>query len=148
LLIAYVDSLKHLKSIINQFVFTDAKVIDVLWVICIMLFQFIHIIQLGYTGNILGNRHLNLRLIWSLVYGFIGYIITQLVILIYIAILYMVNDNVREVLFTSKGMTMPLPEVEEVLKVLVYGVGVIYIVIIAVVYIINRKLLSKGVNVD
>ena len=56
LLIAYVESAEQLKVFIESFVFENAKVLDVIVLVVILLLELVHIIQLGYTGMIIGNR--------------------------------------------------------------------------------------------
>jgi preprotein translocase subunit SecG len=150
LLIAYVESAEQLKVFIESFVFENAKVLDVIVLVVILLLELIHIIQLGYTGMIFGNRRVDKKIIWSLVYGFIGYLITQIISAVYLFGMALVNSNVKEMFFTAYG---PGAEqmggaLEETLKILVYGIGVLFVVITIVLYFINNKMLNKGVNVE
>ena len=148
LFIAYIESKEQLREIIDKFIYEDGNIGDVLLVVFILILQIIHIIQLGYTGMIFGNRRMNMRLVWSFAYGFIGYILTQICSVIYIFAMALISENVKKMLFTAYGTSTNFNKLDETIEFLLYGILILYIVFITIVFVINKKMLNKGVNVD
>ncbi len=148
LFIAYVESKEQLRAFIDAFIYDDGTIADVMVVVVLLLLEIIHIMQIGYTGIILGNRRINMRIIWSFVYGFIGYIITQVCTLVYVGIMALVNEDLKKMLFSDYGTGETINKLDDTIKFLIYGVVILYIVFIIVFYYVNKKLLNKGVDVD
>ena len=149
-LIAYVESIEQIRTFIDTFIYTNGNIFDIVVVVVIVILELIHIVQLGYTGIIIGNRYINKRIIWTFVYGLIGYMITQVISAVCVFGIALINSDVKKMLFTAYGAGVEQMggALEESLKTLVYGIGILFVVLTVVLYFINRRLLSKGVNVD
>lgn len=148
LFIAYVESLEQLKNIIDAFVYTGAGAVDVVLFIFILIIEMVHIIQVGYTGIIIGNRKNNNKMIWSFLYGMFTYIISQVVVVIGICISAFINSDVKELLFNSYVTGGTVANIDETIKYIMYVAAVEYIILVAVVYLVNNKVFKEGVNVD
>lgn len=98
-------------------------------------------IQAGYFGIIMGYRKNNNKVLYSIVYGFLMYVVSQLIIILSIFIFGLFNSSVME-LFASSFIDSGV-----VIDVIIYSI-VIYGLIIAFVKFINTRYLNKGVNVD
>ena len=108
----------------------------------IFFLEFLNAIQAGYTGIILGNRMNNYKTLFSVLYGFISYTITQIFAVLMIFIVGLFNKDVMNLFFTNELINI------DIIKVLIYLAITTYTIIIIVGYIINIKLFEKGVNVD
>ena len=116
-----------------------------LFVTCFILIVFLEIfnaIQCGFFGMILGHKKNNGKLGYSIAFGFIFYLVTQSLVLLSVYIVGLFNSSVMD-LFNN---TMLLDT--GALKILVLVSSVLYIVIIAVMNILCKRELNKGVNID
>ena len=78
----------------------------------------------------------------SVLFGFIAYMLGQMLVLVSVFLLGILNSDIM-MLFETNIM----PNVETIKIILYLAIGV-YSVLTAIYYVINKKLLSKGVNVD
>lgn len=145
LFIAYFSEEKilWLKNMINSFI-TNADISVTMFIISIIVILFLELfsgIQSGYIGIILGYKKNNKKIGFSILYGFIYYILTQLFVLLVIRIIAIFNSDIMS-LFTSNNIDMNL------LKPLIILSIVIYVVIIIVSNLIAQKIFKKGVNVE
>lgn len=145
LFIAYFSEEKilWLKNMINSFI-TNADISVTMFIISIIVILFLELfsgIQSGYIGIILGYKKNNKKIGFSILYGFIYYILTQLFVLLVIRIIAIFNSDIMS-LFTSNNIDMNL------LKLLIILSIVIYVVIIIVSNLIAQKIFKKGVNVE
>lgn len=145
LFIAYFSEEKilWLKNMINSFI-TNADISVTVFIISIIVILFLELfsgIQSGYIGIILGYKKNNKKIGFSILYGFIYYILTQLFVLLVIRIIAIFNSDIMS-LFTSNNIDMNL------LKPLIILSIVIYVVIIIVSNLIAQKIFKKGVNVE
>lgn len=148
LFIAYVESLEQLENFIDAFVYTGASAVDVVLLIFILITEMVHITQVGYTGIIIGNRKNNNKMIWSFLYGMFTYTVTQVVALIGVCSSALVNSDVKELLFNSYVTGGTVANLDETMKYLLYVAAVVYIILVASVYLVNNRVFNKGVNVD
>ena len=99
-------------------------------------------LQAGFLGIVLGYRKNNNKLILSVMFGFLGYTFTQGLLLL---LIYIIG------LFNSSIMAMFGNQVQVdggALRLLAYLSMGIYVLIIASMNILSRKVLNKGVNVE
>ena len=119
---------------------------NILVLIFVILFIFylelLNTVQIGYTGLILGHKMNNKKMVYSIIYGFVTYLISQLVALIILFIFAIFNQNIMDLFFTTGIINF------ETIKTIMYLATGIYVFIIIIIYIINIRELKKGVNVD
>lgn len=110
--------------------------------VAVLFLEIFGIAMVGYTGIILGHRKGNSPISSSVRYGFVTYLMVQVSAILGIFMAGLVNKDVMN-LFSTNEIT----SVNEIY--LINGVAlIIYSVIIAIIYIVDIKLLSKGVNVE
>ena len=131
------DTLTSLSYIYDSTVF---KLIITAFLIFYL--ELVTIIISGYTGLILGHRKNNNKIVFSIIYGFAFYIISQLLLLLIIYIIALFNPDIMNLFVTNTN-----PSVKS-LKLIMYLAIAIYTIYNVIYYILNVKLLSEGVNVD
>lgn len=132
--------LKDLTTVIATSIDINPKVSIVL-VFIILYLEVYNIIISGYLGILLGHKKSNNKVGFSVLYGFITYILTQLIVLLCIYIIGLFNQDVMNV-FTSNNLNY------SIITPLIYTFTLIYIVIIYIVNIVSNKVFNKGVNVE
>ena len=132
--------LKDLTTVISTSIDINPKVFIVL-VFIILYLEVYNIIISGYLGILLGHKKSNNKVGFSVLYGFITYILTQLIVLLCIYIIGLFNQDVMNV-FTSNNLNCSIT------TPLIYTFTLIYIVIIYIVNIVSNKVFNKGVNVE
>ncbi len=100
-------------------------------------------IQCGFFGMILGNKKNNTKLGYSILFGFISYFATQLLVLLSIFIYALFDSSVME-LFKVASSNIDVDS----FKILAIIASILYLVIIFVMNILCKKELNKGVNVE
>lgn len=145
-LIAYQS--KDNLSIITNYIDNVSKIFNVnsiTFIIFMILILFLEIytgLQSGFLGIILGHRKSNNKVMDSVIFGFIVYIICQLIVLLILFIVALFNSDVMK-MFTDNVLPN-LPAIKNV--VLLFSI--VYVSIIAVMNLICVKKLNKGVNVE
>ena len=81
---------------------------------------------------------------FSVLLGFITYIVTQLLVLLIVYILGLFNGNIMNLFLTANLDVINI----SVIKTIVLFAILIYLLLFVVVYIVNFKLFKKGVNVE
>lgn len=132
--------LKDLTTVISTSIDINPKAFIVL-VFIILYLEVYNIIISGYLGILLGHKKSNNKVGFSVLYGFITYILTQLIVLLCIYIIGLFNQDVINV-FTSNNLNY------SIITPLIYTFTLIYIVIIYIVNIVSNKVFNKGVNVE
>ena len=121
----------------------ESSVIEILLLLLFLIFlEFSNALQAGYTGIILGHKRNNNKTVLSIVFGFAGYIIIQLIILLLIFILGLFNSDVMNLFITNEMINI------STLKIIVYSTIILYSGTLLINYIINLKLFKQGVNVE
>jgi len=111
-------------------------------IIFILFLEITCLLQIGYTGIILGHKMNNYKTAFSVLFGFISYIAVQTIILLSILVYSLFNKDMLS-LFTSNEITNI-----SLLKNIIFLSIIFYTIIILINYIINIKIFKKGVNVD
>ena len=137
----FVDMIKNIL-----FPLTNAYNVNVVLIILAFAFIFfleiLNIVQVVYTGLILGHRKNNLKVWLSIVYGFVAMTISQLFVLLVLFIIALFNKDILNLIFTNELISM------ESTKIIIYMSIILYTIIVTVENIINIKLFKKGVDVD
>lgn len=110
--------------------------------VAVLFVQFSNILQCGFMGIILGHRMNNAKTGFSVLYGFIVYMIGQALIVAITFAVALFNESFMNLFVTAEIVSV------DVLKTALYISIAAYIVILSSGYIISQKLFKKCVNVD
>ena len=136
-----IETLKYMMlPIAKMYDSTVLKII--LTFVFIVFLEMLATLQAGFTGIIIGHRYNNNKIGLSVIFGFIAYMLGQMLVLVLIFIVGILNSDIM-MLFETNVM----PNVETIKIILYLAIGV-YSALTAIYYIVNKKLLSKGVNVE
>lgn len=122
-----------------------------------IILQIIFILQSGFVGILIGHRANNRRTLLSILSGFGIYILGGLIIVGSCFIWSNFNHSVDMLLHGrsyENSVTVVDGEITSVttnqanLVELLYGIDLLYLILIIATYFINRQLLARGVDVD
>lgn len=138
------ENLEIIKNVL--FSLADAynsSIIKILLAVLLVFFlEFANILQAGYTGIILGHKKNNLKVGYSVLFGFIVYIITQIFVLLIIFIVGIFNKDIMNLFVTKTIINI------DMIKLALYMAFLIYTATLFIGYFVNVKLFKKGVNVE
>lgn len=111
-------------------------------ILAILVIEFIFVLISGYLGIVLGHKSNNMRIVKSVIFGFMAFMVMSIssVLLLYIVGLF--NENIMN-LFN----TVELPN-KETIKVMMFGEMALYVFYIVIYYVIGNKIIKCGVNVE
>ena len=138
------ENIVTLKNILLPLVsIYDSTIIKVLLAFFLVFFlEFVCILQSGFTGIILGHRKNNYKTLYSVLFGFIIYMIFQLFGLLVIFLTGLFNKDIMNLFITNEIINI------DMVKIIIYIAIIIYTLNIIIGYFINIKLFKKGVNVE
>jgi len=142
LFIAYYskENLETLKKIFS--IITNNSTGIIVSFLFILFLEFINILQCGYSGIILGHKMNNGKIGYSVLFGFIVFLISQMIVLLMIFIVGLFDNSIMNLIFTNEVISF------STIKTIIYMALFMYMIIIVVGYFINLKLFKTGVNVD
>lgn len=146
LLIAYYskENMATLKNILlpvaNAYGNTIIKIL--LAFLFILFLEFANTIQSGYTGMILGHKMYSAKVGLSVLFGFVTYLIQQLIAVLILFVVALFNKDIMNLFYTTKVIDV------DIVKMIIYLAIAIYTVIFVIGYFVNFRLFKKGVNVD
>ena len=111
--------------------------------IIIVFLEIFNAIQCGFYGIILGHRMNNGKIGYSVLFGFIIYLIAQALVLALVFVYGLFDETVLE-LFKTRTIMIDV----NAFKTLAILSTVLYIVIICGMSLLCKKALNKGVNVE
>ncbi len=118
----------------------DSTVVEmIILTIFVVFLEVLVMLFSGYTGIILGFKKINNRTGWSILFGFVCYIVIQLIILAGMFILAGVDPKIGESLFASDRL---IPELSALKPVYVQSI-IIYFVLIAINYLLSKRWFRK-----
>lgn len=132
------------KNYINT-ITTGLNINTTLFIVNLLALIFLELfnaIQCGFLGIILGHKINNAKIGYSVLFGFVAYLIAQNIVLLSVFIIGLFNESVMS-LFKSKVLIDI-----SALKILVIIAIVIYLIIIIIMNLICKKELNKGVNIE
>lgn len=136
-----IESLKNLILPIADVL--DSSIIGVVILfLTVLLIETLNIIQVGFTGIILGHKVNNNKVALSVVFGFAIYIFTQAMSLLGAFLISLFNKDMMNLFITSEVSNIGM------IKTLGFICILIYTIIFIINFIINILLFKKGVNVD
>ena len=112
-------------------------------VIIIIFLEIFNAIQCGFLGIILGNKMNNGKIRYSVLFGFITYLVVQSLILGLVFIYGIFDSTVME-LFKTAAINIDV----KAFKTLAIVSSLLYIIIIFTMSILCKKELRKGINVE
>ena len=133
-----------LKNYINS-ITIGLNINTLLFVISMLSVIFLEVfnaIQCGFLGIILGYKKNNNKIGFSVAFGFISYLLSQIIVLLLVFIVGLFNSNIMD-LFRSNIMLT-----NNSFKLLVILAILLYILIIGLMSIICKKEFNKGVNIE
>ena len=137
-------NMQALKSMLELAAGTyNTTVLNLLLLISFVAFlEIMFIVLIGYVGIILGHKSNQNKMVKTLIISLSLYLITQALTLGLIYIFGLFNQNVMNLINTTE-----IVNVNAIKSIMYAGIG-IYVVYILFYYILGKKQLEKGVNVD
>ena len=132
---------EYIKTITTGFNMSTAFFVTM--AIIIIFLELFNAIQCGFLGIILGHRRNNGKLGFSVLYGFIAYLIAQTLVLGLVFAYGLFDQTVME-LFKSATINIDV----NAFRILAIISSVLYLSIIFSMSIICKKQLNKGVNIE
>ena len=121
----------------------NTTVVNLLLLVTFVIFlEVMFVVLIGYCGIILGYKSNQNKMVKTLVYSFILYMVTQVFTLAVIYIYGLFNQNVMNIINTTD-----IINVDAIKTVMYVGIGT-YVAYIIFYYFLGKKQLEKGVNVD
>jgi len=138
------ENMQLLKSALELAASTyDTTVLGLLLLIFFVLFlEIMFVVLVGYAGIILGHRSNKNKMFKTIITGIGLYLITQVITLCLVFVFGLFNSNVMNLIKTIDPVN-----INTIKSIMYAGIG-IYVVYIIFYYILGKKQLEKGVNVD
>ena len=111
--------------------------------IIVIFLEVFNAIQCGFLGIILGYKMNNGKVGYSVLFGFITYLIAQSIILLLVFIYGLFDPTVMD-LFKTATINIDV----KAFKSLAIVSSLLYIAIIFIMSVVCKKELSKGVNIE
>ena len=132
---------EYIKTITMGFNMSTAFFITI--AIVLIFLELFNAIQCGFLGIILGYKRNNGKIGFSVLFGFIIYLVAQTLVLGLVFVYGLFDTTVME-LFKSGTISIDV----NAFKVLAIVSSILYLIIIFSMSIIGKKLLNKGVNIE
>ena len=100
------------------------------------------LMQVGYTGIILGHRSESQRIVKSIFFGALFYIVTSLISLLLLFLLGLVNKDILNLFMTNTVSDLT------VIKQILYLAILFYTTVLGFYYLLNQHLLKQGIDVE
>lgn len=110
--------------------------------ILIIFLEIFNAIQCGFFGIILGHKQNNNKIGFSVLFGFVAYLIAQNIILALTFISGLFNNNIMELFRSNVALNA------ESLKLLIWLSIIFYILIIVLMNILCKRIFRSGVDVE
>ena len=115
----------------------------VIMIITLIFLEVFNAIQCGFYGMILGHRKNNGKLGYSILFGFIIYLLAQTIVLALVFVYGLLEPSIME-LFKTTTVNLDV----QAFKVLAIVSSLIYLIIILIMSMLCKKELNKGVNIE
>ena len=132
---------EYIKTITVGFNMSTAFFITM--AIMLIFLELFNAIQCGFLGIILGHKRNSGKIGFSVLFGFIIYLVAQTLVLGLVFVYGLFDESVME-LFKSATISIDV----DAFKILAIVASILYLVIIFSMSIICKKLLNKGVNIE
>ena len=146
LFIAYYTKTRwlELKNTINN-ITMGLEFNTILFIISFLLIIFLEVfnaIQCGFLGIILGYKRNSSKIGFSVLFGFIAYLLSQSIVLLLVFIVGLFDSSIMN-LFTSNVLLNTTS-----LKLLIFLAILFYLIIIILMSLLCKKEFNKGVNIE
>jgi hypothetical protein len=137
------DTWLILKQTLEQSaIYFDSSVFSLIFVMIItVFFEFLFMIMSGILGIIIGHKSNNLKIVKSIIVGFVIYIMLSLFSLGILYVMGLLNPEIMTI-FNNINVS------SNVIKSMMLIAICIYIIYNLIIYCIGNKLLNKGVNIE
>ncbi|MBQ2873205.1 MAG: hypothetical protein IJE89_04340 [Bacilli bacterium] len=146
LFIAYYskENLELVKNLLLPLatVYDSTIIVIILSFIFICFLEIMNMLESGYVGLVLGHRKNSNKIAFSVLYGFITYLLTQIFTILVVFVTALFNKDLMNLFYTMDTLNI------DTIKLCIYLAMIIYTLNIFILYFTNLKLFSKGVNVD
>ncbi|MBE5740401.1 MAG: hypothetical protein E7349_06075 [Clostridiales bacterium] len=138
------ENLEILKNLLSNVALSfDSSVTGIILAFLLIFFlEVANILQIGFTGVILGHKMQTNKTLLSIVFGFAVYMISQTFVLIALLLVSVFSPDLMNLFITNKAITI------EAIKTLFFLSLIVYMGLLFAVYFLNVMLLKQGVNVD
>lgn len=121
----------------------DSTILGIITLFVFILFlEFLNILQCGFTGIILGHRRNTAKTGFSVLFGFLTFMVSQTIVIAILFIIALFNND-----FMNLFITNSLPDIQTV-KSMIFISVFSYSFVSALICFVNIHLFKKGVNVD
>lgn len=121
----------------------DSTIVTIILEFVLVIFlEIMNMLQSGYVGIVLGHMKNNNKTAYSILFGFITYLLTQVFIIIAIFLVAIFNKDLMNLFYTVDTLNVSTIKTCIYLSIFVYSLNIF------VLYFVNIKLFNKGVNVD
>ena len=146
LFIAYYskENIVVVKNILLPFatVYESTVIAIILEFIFVCFLEIMNMLQSGYVGIVLGHRKNNNKVVFSVLFGLGTYLLTQVFTVLVVFCVALFNKDLMNLFYTMDSFSV------STIKLCIYLAVVIYTLNVVILYFVNSKLFSKGVNVD
>jgi len=146
LFIAYYskENIQFIKNLLLPFatVYESTIVTIILEFIFIFFLEIMNLLQAGYAGIIFGHKRNNNKILFSMLSGFITYMLTQIFVILVVFLVALFNKDLMNLFYTTSALNI------STIKICIYLAIFAYTLNILILYFINLKIFNKGVNVD
>jgi len=138
------SNIEALKTVLELAASTyNTTVIKLVLLIAVVIFlEIMFTVLIGYLGIILGHKSNKNRMVRSIINGFVIYMIMQVLILVVLYIYGLFNPEVMNLINTTDAIDITA------IKSCMYAAIGVYGVYSIILYVLSKKQLEKGVNVD
>ncbi|MBE6139519.1 MAG: hypothetical protein E7174_03385 [Firmicutes bacterium] len=123
-------------------IYESTVITIVLAFIFVCFLEIMNMLQSGYVGIVLGHKKNNNKMVFSVLSGFGIYLLTQIFTVLVVFVVALFNKDLMNLFYTMDSLSV------STIKLCIYLAIVIYTLNIFILYFVNSKLFSKGVNVD
>ena len=121
----------------------DSTVITIILLFVLVCFlEIMNMLESGYVGIVLGHRKNNNKMVFSMFFGFITYILTQIFTVLVVFVVALFNKDLMNLFYTIDTLSI------DIIKLCIYLSIFIYTLNTVILYFVNLKLFNKGVNID
>lgn len=121
----------------------NTTIINFILIVGIIFFlEMLFIVLIGYVGIILGHKANDGRIVRSIVYGFAIYMLSQVITVVAMYIGGIFNSKIMNLINTTDVIN-----IDAIKAVMFVGIGM-YLLYNIILYLVGKKEIEKGVNVE
>ena len=122
----------------------DSSVTGIIVAFLLIFFlELANILQIGFTGTILGHKMQTNKTLFSAIFGFAVYMASQTLVLLALFIASLFSPDLMNLFITNEA-TISMNAIKTLIALSI----IVYTLLLFIVYFINVKLFKQGVNVD